>query len=123
MFHRAVFWGTDKQVLALLPKRLTVYKIPYFSVVVFFQNNFEVSCHVLAHLAYIAFKIVPEALQENIIIILLDIFNQCLMRVSNEYMDQCLNYLQGICDMISRTELKLTMKTKMVKMFPVNVSR
>ncbi|XP_028408258.1 uncharacterized protein LOC114530867 [Dendronephthya gigantea] len=85
------------------------------------NNNFEVSCHVLAHLAYIAFKIVPEALQENIIIILLDIFNQCLLRVSDENMDQCLNYLQGICDMISRTELKLTMKTKMDKMFPANV--
>lgn len=80
------------------------------------QDKFEATCHLLAHLAYVAFKIVPEDFQELITIILLDIFNQCLSCVSAEDIDKRLDYLQGIINMVSHSDLRLAMTNTMGKM-------
>ena len=85
------------------------------------QERFEVACHLLAHLAYTAFKIVPETVQEHVTIILLDIFNQCLSNVAGEDIEKSARYLQGIIDMTSHAQLKLAMKNTMTKTFPNNL--
>lgn len=77
------------------------------------QNKFLVTCHLSAHLAYVAFNVVPGEFQEHITIVLLDVFNQCLS--SPEYATTKLKYGQGIINMVFNCQLRQAMTISMGK--------
>ena len=95
-------------------------------IIVFFflllKDKFEKSCHLFAHLVYIACRIVPQASQ-RISILLLDVFNQCLQAGVSTEDSSSSRYLSGIISMIPQDELRGTMNSTMEKILSKNVSK
>ena len=112
-------WGTSCIWIVTLKNYISSMK--KLSLEINTENKFEITCHLLVHLAKAAFKIVPESFEERITIILLDLFNQGLLCISSKETDESVQYLQGIIHMISRNELRLAMINTMDKMLSKNV--